>query len=318
MPVPVANGCTVGSSRQASSLKPKSRTTSSSNSFCGSIAKSWLWGSFPPRAGDLLDERRLVLLQVVEEAAHLLRLHPALVVVEHDVVRLVADLEAVDVALPQVEVLAQRRQERREVVPLARLDPDGVRERGGARHLRAQLRRHLARLLPVARRRPGSGSPRTSRTRAPRPSCAGRRAGCPISAEVNFWWAIRPIVASCSARSAAPPRRHHHLLVPAEQRTRLRQVRDLGEPSPQLVELRLAHERETYMSRGPCPRRQHSRERRSGRAGRARSPRTTPSLRRRTQTPVGAESDGVWSPARRPEPGLRQGLRMRPTIARFR
>ena len=46
---------------------------------------------------------------------------------------------------------------------------------------------------------------------------------------------------------------HHHLLVPTEQRTRLRQIRDLGEPLPQIVELRLAHERETYMRRaGRC------------------------------------------------------------------
>ena len=102
--------------------------------------------------GDLLDERRLVLLEVVEDAPHLGRLHAALVVVEHDVVRLVADLEAVDVALAQVEVLAEHGQERREVVFAARSDPDRVRERRRARHLRAQVRRHLARLLPVATR----------------------------------------------------------------------------------------------------------------------------------------------------------------------
>ena len=61
--------------------------------------------------GDLLHERRLMLLQVVEQPADVFRLHAALVVVEHDVVRLVADFEAVDVLLAQVEVLAEHRQE---------------------------------------------------------------------------------------------------------------------------------------------------------------------------------------------------------------
>ena len=83
---------------------------------------------------------------------HLCRLHAALVVVEHDVVRLVADLEAVDVALAQVEVLAEHGQERREVVVAPRGHPDRVRERRRARHLRTQVGRHLARLVPVARR----------------------------------------------------------------------------------------------------------------------------------------------------------------------
>ena len=41
------------------------------------------------QGGDLLDERRLMLLDVVEQAPDLLRRHVALVVVEHDVVRLV-------------------------------------------------------------------------------------------------------------------------------------------------------------------------------------------------------------------------------------
>ena len=59
--------------------------------------------------------------------------------------------------------------------------------------------------------------------------------------DVNFWCAIRPTVASCSARIAAPPRRHHHVLVPAEERAVLHEIRDLGEPLPQLVELCLTH-----------------------------------------------------------------------------
>ena len=80
-----------------------------------------------------------MLLQVVEERAHLGGLHAALEVVEHDVVRLVADVEAVDIPLPQVEVRAQDGQEAREIVVLARVDPDLIGERAGARDIGAQL-----------------------------------------------------------------------------------------------------------------------------------------------------------------------------------
>jgi len=98
---------------------------------------------------DLLDERGLVRLQVVEDLPDFLRLHPTLVVVQHDVVRLVDHVEAVDVPLAQVEVLAQDGQERLEVVVLPRLDPHRVREGRRAGHLRAQIGRHLPQLLPV-------------------------------------------------------------------------------------------------------------------------------------------------------------------------
>ena len=159
--------------RSRTRVRPRARRPSATRS-----SKSLRRGAaMPPLRGDLLDERRLVLLQVVEDPAHFLRLHPALVVVEHDVVRLVADLEALDVALAQVEVLAQHGQECLEVVVLARLDPDRVRERGRARHLGAQVGRHLPPSPSRARRR-GSGSPRASRTRAARPSRGARRAAC--------------------------------------------------------------------------------------------------------------------------------------------
>ena len=267
MPVPEANGCTVGSSRQRlvgeAELRapPRARTT-----FCGSIGNVVGRAGSSPRRRDLLHERRLVLLQVVEERAHLGRLHPALEVVEHDVVRLVADLEAVDVALAQVEVLAQRRQERREVVVPARLDPDRVRERRGARHLRAQLGGHLARLLPVARPRRGSGSPRTSRSRGSRPKARSSSSSRPTSAEVNFSCAIRPSVASCSARSGAP--RGGIITCWSQPRSAIVLPRsaDLGQALAQLVERRLArtHGRETYMSGPAAELRSRSAARRGG------------------------------------------------------
>src|SRR6266516_7550048 len=97
-----------------------------------------------------MDERRLMLLQVFEDRANLSRLHPALVVVERSVVRLVVvAVEAVDVAAAQLEVLAQRRQEGLEVVLRASADPDEVSERRRARHLGAEVGGDLARLLPV-------------------------------------------------------------------------------------------------------------------------------------------------------------------------
>ena len=189
---------------------------------------------------DLLDERSLVLLQVVEDAPDFLRRHVALVVVEDDVVRLVLYLEAVDVALAQIEVLPQDGQERLEVVRLARVDPHLVRERGGARHLGAQLRRHLARLLPVA----GADADQARLERvvvlllAPaaqvveQPADLGRDE-------------LRVRDAPDRRHLLRPDRRallgHHHVLVPAEESGGLDEIRDLGEALPQVVELGLAH-----------------------------------------------------------------------------
>ena len=78
------------------------------------------------------DERDLLLLEPVEDLAHLCRLHPRLEVVQEHVVRLVVVVEALDVAPAKVEVVPQCGQELREVRLLARLHPDGHRERGGA------------------------------------------------------------------------------------------------------------------------------------------------------------------------------------------
>ena len=96
------------------------------------------------------DERHLLLLELVEDLTHLRRLHPGLEVVQEHVVGLVVVVEALDVAAAEVEVVPQGRQELREVGLLARLHPDGHRERGGAAHLGAQLGGHPASLLPVA------------------------------------------------------------------------------------------------------------------------------------------------------------------------
>ena len=154
---------------------------------------------------------------------HLGRLHATLVVVEHDVVRLVADLEAVDVALAQVEVLAEHGQERREVVVAPRRHPDRVRERRRARHLRTQVGRNLARLVPVARR--DTDEARLERVvlvtgaevaQVLEETADISRDELRVSDPADGCELLR-----ANGRAAA---RHHHLLVPAEQRRGLPQV----------------------------------------------------------------------------------------------
>src|SRR5829696_5598901 len=107
---------------------------------------------------DLGDQRNLLLLQPIEDSADLGRLHAGLEVVEEDVVWLVVVVEALDVATPELDVLLQGGQELREVRILPRLHPDGHRERGGARDLGLELRRHAARLLPLPAHEPDQGS----------------------------------------------------------------------------------------------------------------------------------------------------------------
>ena len=196
-----------GRAATTSSSNPNRRTTSSSNCFCSSSGNVRAGGSGNGSApATCLHERRLVLLQVVEDRAHLGRLHAALEVVEDGVVGLVVvAVEALDVAAAELEVLAQRRQERlRSRCSAAPRPRPGCASEADARHLGAELGRHLARLLPVAPRDADRGSPRTSRTRAAPRSRRARRAGGRPPATVNFSWRMRPSVASCSARTAAP------------------------------------------------------------------------------------------------------------------
>ena len=249
IPVPDANGWTVGSRRQASSVKPNARATSSSNSFCGlewELARRRLDGG--GARGDFLDERRLMRLEIVEQATHLRCLHVPFEVVEHDVVGLVAHVEAVDVALAEIEVGSQDGQEAGEVVVLARVDPDGIRERGRARHLRAQLGRHATGLVPVAR--DDADQARLERV------------VFVLLAEVPQLVEQAPdlgrgelLVRDPADRrellgaNCGPAPRHHHLLVPRQQRHRLAEVADLLQPPLQLLERRTTHGRETYITR---------------------------------------------------------------------
>ena len=105
---------------------------------------------------DLRDQRHQLALELVEDRAHLVAGQPLVEVVEEDVVlRFVAHpLEAIDVAVGQLEVLLQVRQEGGEVRLLARVDPGRKRHRADPGHLGPELRRDALRLLVVAARDP--------------------------------------------------------------------------------------------------------------------------------------------------------------------
>ena len=169
---------------------------------------------------DLRDQRHELGLQLVEDLAHLDRLHPRLVVVEEDVVRLVVALEAVDVAALQLDRALEMGEEERVVVLGARLRPDVVGVRGGAGHLGCQLGGNAVRLLPVAARRPdqarvvgvvvelllvaGAGRRAATRSRRRRTSRArSGRASSPDGREPS----LRPAASSRSGPRRAPPSR---------------------------------------------------------------------------------------------------------------
>src|SRR5918994_2616085 len=175
------------------------------------------------------DERNLLLLQPVEDGPHLRRLHPRLEVVEEDVVRLVVVVEALDVAPPQLEVLAQRGQELGEVRFLPRLHPHRHRERRRARHLRPQLGGHASRLLPVTADEPdqarlvGVGVEFVLDRRELVEQATHLVGGERLVREP----AHRRQLLGANARTAG---RHLHLLVPAEQRRGPVEIVDLADP----------------------------------------------------------------------------------------
>src|SRR5919109_879421 len=101
---PLANGCTVGSSRHSSSVKPKHSRIARPNSFWLSTGKQ-------------------LALQFVEDLADFRSFHLLLEVVEEDVVHLVPGVEAFDVAVLQLDVLLEIGEEGLEVGLPARVDP---------------------------------------------------------------------------------------------------------------------------------------------------------------------------------------------------
>ncbi len=139
----------------------------------------------------------------VEDLRHLGRLHQRLEVVQERGVGRVVPLEALGVALLQVEVPLERREEGGEVVVRAGVDPDLVSLRPG---------RSISVRRSVGTRLAFSQSRRVTRIRlASSESCSSDSSyepslsrSVPISPSTNFSWAIRPSVATASARAGPP------------------------------------------------------------------------------------------------------------------
>src|SRR5579863_5811577 len=103
---------------------------------------------------ELRDERDELVLDLLEDACDVGRLHLRLEVVQEDVVRLVLRLEACDVAAAQLDVALERTEEELEVGGRLRLLPDRARLGGRDGHLTAQLYGHLNSLVVHPAREP--------------------------------------------------------------------------------------------------------------------------------------------------------------------
>ena len=174
-------------------------------------------------------------LDLVEDARHLRRLHLRLEVVEQDVVRLVGLLEAVDVAVPQLDVALEQRQEDVEVRRRLRLEPDGRGLRGRLHHLAAQLRRHLDGLRVVAPRR--ADDRRVPRVRVERVEPRLELVEQPADLRVGQLLVREPLEQRHVARALHEAgRRHRRALVPREQGREVVERRVVGESRGELLE----------------------------------------------------------------------------------
>jgi hypothetical protein len=171
----------------------------------------------------LRDQRDELVLDLLEDACDVGRLHLRLEVVQEDVVGLVLGLEALDVASAELDVALERPEEELEVRRLLRLLPYRVRLGGGDRHLTAQLDRNLNGLVVHPAREPkeagvvGVGVERG----------AGRLELVEQAADLGIGQllvreALHERDVLCAM--ADPRRRHRRVLVPHEQ------VRDVGQP----------------------------------------------------------------------------------------
>ena len=158
-----------------------------------------------------------------EHLAHLGRRHPGLVVVQQCRVGQVGGLEALDVAALELDVLAQVRQERGEIVVPPRLHPGVVAARRCPRHLDAELRRHAARLLPVAPR--DANQARVVRLEGQRGLERCEAVEQPTDLRVG-----EAVVDDAAERrerlgpGLRPERRHRHALLPTEHAGRTAEV----------------------------------------------------------------------------------------------
>ena len=182
---------------------------------------------------DLGDQRHQLGLQVVEDLAHLGGLHPRLVVVEEDVVRLVVAFEALDIAALQLDRALEVGEEEGVVVLGSRLRPHVVGVGGGAGHLGRELGGHAMRLLPVASRR--ADQARVVRVVVELLLVTGEVVEQLADLVRDELLVCDPVERRhLMAANRAAARRHHHRLVPEEDLLRAAQVVDLGQTCLQL------------------------------------------------------------------------------------
>ena len=184
---------------------------------------------------DLGDQRHELGLQLVEDLAYLGGLHPRLVVVEEDVVRLVVAVEAIDVAALQLHGALEVGEEEGVVVVFSCLCPHVVGVGRGAGHLGGEVGRHAARLLPIASGR--ADQARVVGVVVELLLVAGEiveQLADLVGDELLVRDPVerRHLVASHRAAAGG----HHHGLVPEEDFLRAAQVMDLGQTCFQLGE----------------------------------------------------------------------------------
>ena len=161
---------------------------------------------------------------------------PGLEVVEQDVVGVRGGLEALDVAVAQLDVARQRVAEVREVRGRAGLLPRLLAERGGVAHLRRQRAGHAHRLLVVA---PDGGEhphvvgvgvlvgrPRVEAVEQPADLGIGDAA---VADQLERRGVVRA--------AGRPVGRHHRVLVPEQQRVDAIEIAQLRHPRLQRGQL---------------------------------------------------------------------------------
>ena len=237
MPAPDANGCSVGSMRQVSGRWPNRSTTSWSRATCaidGKVAREKR--VVDVAIAELRDQRHELLADLGEDARHLGRPHLRLEVVEQDVVRLVARLEARDVLQAQLDVALEHRQEELEVGRRLRLEPGSATDSAErARHLLAQRGGNADCLVVVA-------ACDADRRRVDRVGIERRLHRRELVEQATDLGIDQALVREslqergmiCAMRAAGG--RHHRALVPVEQPREGIERLDVGEPGLELFE----------------------------------------------------------------------------------
>jgi hypothetical protein len=186
--------------------------------------------------GRARDEPHQLVAQRREQRPQLRRRQPGLEVVEQDVVGVRGRLEALDVAVAQLDVARQRVAEAREVRGRARLLPCLLAERVGVAHLRRQRGGHAHGLLVVAADggeqphvvgvRVLAGRPGVERVEQPADLGVGQAA---VADQLERGGVI--------GAGGRPARRHHRVLVPEQQRVDAAEVAQLRHPRAQRFQL---------------------------------------------------------------------------------